>query len=165
MAREDTATLPATRPTSGFTDQLIEPLTRLRSEVDRLFQDFPYRMPAFQFGRLAGAMPFPAVQMSETDKAYKLSVEIPGMDPKDVDVTVADGMLVIKGEKKEEREEKEKDYLYSERSFGSFERRIELPAAADPEKIKAKSKDGVLQITIGKNAKAEQNKRRIEIQS
>lgn len=164
MATETTSKVPATRRALGLGDQLIEPFNRLRTEVDRLFEGFPARLPAFQLGKLGTALGFPAVEMKETDKAFKLSVEVPGVEAKDVDVTVDNGALVIKGEKKEEREEKEKGYYYSERSYGSFERRIELPPSADAEKIKAKAKDGVLQITIPKSPEAEKNTRRIAIE-
>lgn len=165
MAREDTLTAkaPARRPSSPFTESLIEPLSRLRTEVDRLFADFPSRWPRLEFAGLPAAMPVPAVDMTETDKAYKLSVEVPGIEPADIEVSVDGDMLVISGEKKEEREEKEKGYLYSERSYGAFERRIELPVGADAEAIKARVHKGVLRITLPKNDKAESGKRRITI--
>jgi len=156
--------LPA-KPSSGsFTDQLIEPFNRLRNEVDRLFDDFPTRFPSFQLGRLTAPLPYPAIEMKENDDSFKLTVEVPGIDAKDVEVTVDAGVLVIKGEKKEEREEKDKGYLYSERSYGAFERRIGLPANADAGGIKAKAKDGVLQITIAKSAKAQPNVQKIAIE-
>ena len=166
MPREDTITAktPARRAPQAFTDTLIEPLTRLRSEVDRLFEDFPARWPRFEFSRFA-TLPAPAVEMTETEKAYKLSIEVPGMDASEIDVTVEQDMLVISGEKKEEREEKEKGYLYSERSYGAFERRIELPPAADAAKIEAKVRKGVLQVTLPKSEVAANNKRRIEIKA
>ncbi len=157
--REPRRTLPT------FTDQLIQPLSRLRSEVDRLFEDFPARLPSFQFGRLTAALPMPAVEMTETDKGYKLSVEVPGMDASDIEVSIDDRTLVITGEKKEEREEKEKDYVYSERSYGSFERRIALPAAADTETIKAKVRKGVLQVSLRKDESASRAARKIAIET
>ncbi|HET9428901.1 MAG TPA: Hsp20/alpha crystallin family protein [Allosphingosinicella sp.] len=144
---------------------MIEPLSRLRNEVDRLFDDFPMRWPTFQLGPLSTSLPTPAVQMTETSKAFKLSVEVPGMEPGDIDVSVVDNMLVISGEKKEEREEKEEGYLYSERSYGAFERRIELPAGVDSGSIKAKVRKGVLQITLEKDASAENRKRRIAVET
>lgn len=155
---------PARRSLTTFTDQLVEPLTRLRSEVDRLFDDFPARWPTFQLGRFAPAA-IPAVEMTETDKAYKLSVEVPGMEAGDVEVSVVDDMLIISGEKKEEREELEKDYRYTERSYGAFERRIQLPGDADPHKIEAKVRKGVLKITLSKDRKASDKRRRIAVES
>jgi HSP20 family protein len=157
--------LPATRGAASFTDQLIEPLNRLRSEVDRLFDDFPVRFLTFPLGLSATKLPFPAVEMKENTTGFKLSVEVPGIDAKDVDVTIDEGVLVIKGEKKQEREEKEKGYLYSERSYGSFERRIALPANANAQEVKARAKDGVLQITIGKIEKPVESGRKIAIET
>jgi HSP20 family protein len=110
-------------------------------------------------------MPVPAMEMTETDKAYKLSVEVPGMEASDIEVHVEEDALVVSGEKKEEREEKERDYYRSERSYGSFERRIALPPGADAQKIKAKAQNGVLNVTLPKSAKAEAQKRRIEIEA
>jgi HSP20 family protein len=143
-----------------FTEQLIEPFTHLRTEVDRLFEGFPFRLPRLKLGRFAMA---PALEMSETDKAYKITAELPGMEPENVDVTFDDGVLRIAGEKKEQREENERGYRLSERSYGAFERLIELPAAADPGKIDAKFKNGVLTVTIAKNSEEKRNVRRIKI--
>lgn len=156
-----TAPLPAQR-TSAFTDQLIEPLTRLRGEVDRLFEDFPFRMPTLRFAAEA-TLPVPAVEMTETKKAYKITVELPGIDPGDVEVTIEDGMLRIAGEKKTERDEDEKGYRISERSYGAFERLLRLPAAADTDAIKARTRHGVLTVTIPKDRKLEQKARRVTI--
>jgi HSP20 family protein len=105
----------------------------------------------------------PVVEMTETDRAYKLSVEVPGVEPAEIDVFVDGDMLVIAGEKKDEREETEQGYRYSERSYGAFERRIGLPADADPDAIKADVRKGVLKITVPKNDKAPGRKRRIAI--
>lgn len=155
----------ARRGYASFTDQLVEPLTRLRGEVERLFDDFPSRWPAFGFGGVVASLPTPAIEMKETAKAYKLTVEVPGMEPGDIDVAVDDHMLVISGEKREERDEKEEGYLYTERSYGAFERRIALPAAADAGRIEAKVKKGVLEIRLPKSGKAESGKRKVEIKA
>jgi HSP20 family protein len=167
MPRQDEISVkaPTRRAVPALTDSLIEPLSRLRNEVDRLFDDFPARWPSFQFGRFAPSMLMPAAEMTETEKAYKLSVEVPGMDAGDIEVSVEDNMLVVSGEKKEEREEKEKGYSYSERSYGAFERRIELPSGVDPDKIKAEVRNGVLRITLAKDQKAAASKRRVEIKA
>jgi HSP20 family protein len=164
MDRQDTATVPApeTRPPPSFTDQLIEPLSRLRSEVDRLFDDFPFRLPSMPFSGLMPAAP--AVEMKETAKSYKITAELPGMEPEDVEVSFEDGMLRIAGEKKEEREENERGYRLSERRYGAFERVVQLPAAADRDGIKAKFKNGVLTVTVQKDGKAERQPRRIAVE-
>ena len=151
----------------SFTEQMFEPISRLRGEIDRLFEDFPARWPALQLDRLTPRLqiPVPAMEMTETGKAYKISVEVPGMEAKDIEVSVEDEMLVISGEKTDEREEKERDCYRSERSYGAFERRVALPSAADADKIKATTKNGVLQITLPKDEKAAAKKRKIEIQA
>ena len=151
------------RMTPGFTEQLLEPLSWLRGEVDRLFDDFPTRATPFHFGR-AMTRPIPAIEMTETKDAYKLSAELPGIDAKDVDITVANGILSISGEKKEEREEKEEGFMFAERSYGAFERRIELPEAADASKVKARFKNGVLTVTVPKNMAVEAEKHHVTIE-
>jgi len=166
MPREDTTTMPAPttsrRTSPSFTDQLIEPLSRLRGEVDRLFDDFPFRLPSLRLG--LGLPMTPALEMTETKKAYKISAELPGLDPAAVEISVDNGMLRISGEKKEEREEDEEGYRLSERSYGAFERMISLPEGADPDKINARCRNGVLTITIPKDEKAAKNARRIAVE-
>lgn len=152
----------AKRRLPDFTEQLIEPFTQLRGEVDRLFESFPLRMPSLRFSSLAAS---PAIDMTETDKAYKVTAELPGMDPENVEVTFDDGLLRISGEKREEREENEKGYRFSERSYGSFERVLELPAAAMGDKIKAKFKNGVLTVNVPKDNKALSKGKRIAIEN
>jgi HSP20 family protein len=159
--KQKTKTALATRQPGDFTEQLIEPFTQLKTEVDRLFESFPLRLPTFKLGRFASA---PALEMSETDKNYKITAELPGIDPENVDVTCEDGLLRIAGEKKQEREENERGYRLSERSYGAFERLLTLPSAADPEKINDRFKNGVLTVTIAKNGEEKQNVRRIKVQ-
>lgn len=154
----------ARRGVPSFTETLIEPLARLRSEVDRLFDDFPARWPTVRFALPSGLL-VPAVEMTETKKAYKLNIEVPGMDATDIEMHVQDGSILISGEKKERREEDEKGYSYSERSYGAFERRIELPPSADEKSIKAKVSRGVLEITVPKKPEAAGQRKRIEVES
>ena len=92
----------------------------------------------------------PRVDVEETEKELLVKADVPGVDLKDVEVTLVDGVLVLRGEKKEEREEKEKNYHRVERFVGEFYREIPLPPGADPEKIEAKGAKGVLVITIPK---------------
>ena len=79
---------------SDFTDQLIEPFNHLRTEVDRLFESFPFRLPTLSFKRFASA---PALEMTETDKAFKITAELPGIEPENVEVTFEEGLLRISG--------------------------------------------------------------------
>src|SRR3546814_10906309 len=111
MVRDDTTTsVPVRRPLPAFTEQLFEPFGKLRSEIDRVFEEFPSRMPAFRFGRLGWGAPVPALEITETYDAYKLTAEIPGMDAGTNEVTVAHGILPLNGRNKEVREETEQDY-------------------------------------------------------
>jgi HSP20 family protein len=101
----------------------------------------------------------PEVDVTETDKEVRVSAELPGVDEKDVDVSLAEDTITIKGEKKAEKEEKEGGRRYVERSYGSFERRIALPCEVDPDKAKAEYKKGVLTITLQKSGKAASSKK------
>ena len=162
--KEMTSRLPtvARRRLPDFTDQLIEPFSQLRNEMDRLFDSFPLRLPTFRLARIAAV---PAIDMSETDKAYKVTAELPGMDAENVEVDYDDGLLRISGEKQEQREESERGCSFSERTYGSFERLIELPSAVQADKIKAKFKNGVLTVTVPKDEKAAKKGKRITIEN
>ena len=131
------------RSVSSPSLQPWQPLESLQREIDRLFEDFgqgvwqPFRHSLFgaelPWPREAtwGAMA-PAVDVAETEKAYEITAELPGMDEKNIEVKVTDGSLTIKSEKQEEKEEKKKDYYLHERRFGSFERSFGLPEGHSP---------------------------------
>lgn len=104
----------------------------------------------------------PAVDIRETKEAFVIEADIPGVDPKDIEVNMEDGVLSIRGEKESEKKEEHEGYKRVERSRGSFYRRFSLPDTADAEKISAKSRHGVLEITIPKQEKA--NPRKIAVQ-
>jgi len=145
--------------------QVLAPLARLREEMDQWLGDLPQLMQHLQTGKFRLPLAAPAVDMKETETGYQLTAEVPGIDAKDVDVSVVDGMIRIAGEKKEERQEKDRDYTYSERSYGTFERQIAAPPDADLQKIKAKVKKGVLEITLPKDKSAEDRKRQIPVEA
>src|SRR5262249_9969449 len=107
----------------------------------------------------------PAVDVIEGDKAYELTAELPGLDEKDIEVNVANGDLTIKGEKKEVREEKQKDYFISDRRYGSFERHFRLPGSVDADKIEATFKSGVLKVTLPKTEDAQKPAKKIEVKA
>ena len=167
MAREDiktkTPAVSAPAPAPSFTDQLVEPFSRLCSEIDRLFEDFPMRMPRIRM-ETGFQLAVPALEMTETKKAYKVTAELPGLEAKDVEVSVEDGMLRIAGEKRAERDEDEKGYRLSERSYGAFERLVRLPAGAEADKIKARYRHGVLTISIPKDGEETGRSRRIAVE-
>lgn len=96
----------------------------------------------------------PSADISESDTAYLIKAEIPGVNKEDVKVTIENGMLTIKGERKMEKEEKDKKFHRIERSYGSFMRSFRVPEDADESAVKAEFKDGVLNVTLSKSAKA-----------
>jgi HSP20 family protein len=100
----------------------------------------------------------PRIDVSETDKELQIKADLPGVDPKDVEITVRNGTLVFRGEKKEEHEEKKKDFHCVERFEGSFYREVPLPTGTDPEKITASSAKGVYTVTIPKMPQAQSKK-------
>jgi HSP20 family protein len=105
----------------------------------------------------------PAVDVVEKDKAYEITAELPGMDESNIDVKFSDGVLSIKGEKKEEKEERKKDQYLSERRYGSFQRAFRVPDGVDADKIEANFKNGVLTVTLPKTAEAVRSEKKIEI--
>lgn len=154
------------------------PLASLRSEIDQVFENFTRGWPSF--GRLMQFDPFrtmstkltlprmelsPDVDIAETDTAYEISAEIPGLDAKEINITLSDNVLTLKGEKKAEREEKKKDYYLSERSYGAFQRSFTLPNDADAEKIDTQFAKGVLKITVPKSVEAKAKTRKIEVKA
>lgn len=161
---EETLLAERSRQGTGLADYLREPFSRLRGEMDRMFDEFPPRFPIAHFGtRYLASLPVPALEMTETDEEYRLSVEVPGVAPGDIELSIEENTLILKGEKKDEREEKERDYSISERSYGAFERRVSLPPDSVTDKITADTDNGVLKIVIARDAKAATEKRKIEI--
>jgi HSP20 family protein len=139
----------------------LEPLHR---EIDRLFETFPTgAWPSFFRERGAGIVSMPAVDIVEKDNAYEIMAELPGLEEKNIDVKYADGMLTIRGEKEESREEKKKEYHLSERRYGSFHRSFGVPAGTDPERISASFSKGVLTVTLPKSAEARNKEKKIAV--
>jgi HSP20 family protein len=150
------------------------PLASLRREIDRLFEDFPFGGARRMLGRSVfdvepfwrGELTFgktPAVDIIEKDKEYEITAELPGLDENNVEVKFADGFLTIKVEKREEKEEKKKDYYLSERRFGSFQRSFQVPESVDADKIAASFKNGVLTVTLPKSPEAQKKEKNIAI--
>jgi HSP20 family protein len=139
------------------------PFMSLQREVDRLFEDFTRGFPALPSLTGNGASLMPSIDVTETDKEIEITAELPGLEEKDVQINVADNLLTIRGEKKAEKEEKDKNYRLVERSYGSFERTLELPGGVDADAIKASIAKGVLKVTVQKPAPAQSKK--IEVKS
>jgi len=125
------------------------PFNLMRREVDDMFRRF-FAEPVEEMSGLTVHEWAPSVDVEESEKEVLVKADLPGVDPKDVEISVTEGALVLKGEKKEEREDKKKNYHRVERFVGKFYREIPLPAGADAEKITAASTKGVITITIPK---------------
>lgn len=157
--------------------EISHPFADLRVEMDRLLERFSTGFPSLSVGRdLIDWEPFrasfgslglaaPQVDVSETDKSYEISAELPGMAEKDINVELKDDVLTLSGEKKEESEKEEKDYHVSERRYGSFRRSFQLPSFVDQNKVSADFKNGVLKIAIPKSAAAEKKSRKIDVKT
>ena len=149
------------------------PFEGLRREVDRLFEDFtmspfmmPFRRPAFDlepFWQPESWVAVPAVDLIEHEKAFELTAELPGLDDKNIEVKVANGVLTIRGEKAEDKEEKNKDFHMRERRFGAFERAFRIPEIVDMDKIEATFKKGVLMVKMPKTAEAQKPVKKIAV--
>ena len=147
------------------------PFESLRREVEHLFDDFQLGAWRSPFGRTLfepfrrGEMGWktPAVDVVEKEKAYEITAELPGMDESNIDVKFSDGTLTIKGEKREEKEEKKKDFYLSERRYGSFQRSFSVPDGVDADKIEAGFKNGVLTVTLPKTPEAQKSEKKIAI--
>ena len=135
------------------------PFSFLQQEIDRLFEGFARNFPTFALTDTT----LPSMDVSETDKAIEIVAELPGLEKKDVELNLVNNLLTIRGEKKNQREEKNKDYHLLERSFGSFSRAVELPQGVDPEDISAEIANGVLKVTVKKPTPKQS--RQIEIKS
>lgn len=139
----------------------------LHREMDRLFEDLWRDRARFPFTKEIGPVSeaWPTVDEAEDEKGYRITVELPGMDEKDVEVTLGDGLLTIRGEKKQEQEEKQKDYYRKERSFGSFRRVLPVPGEVDENGIRASFNKGVLTVELPKTEEAQKKVKRIDIQA
>lgn len=132
-------------PFDFFRRSDIDPFDVLRRDIDRLFDLSTSR------GR---STVFPLIDVEEDDKQLTISAELPGVEEKDIKLSLNQGVLTIRGEKKQEKDVKEAGYHLVERSYGSFSRSLGIPFEADPQEVKADFKNGVLHITIPKSAVA-----------
>ncbi|WP_370050362.1 Hsp20/alpha crystallin family protein [Sinorhizobium fredii] len=157
-------------------EDMWSPLESLRREIDKLFETFRPAAWSVPFSRslLGFEMPSltgkewqiaPAVDLVEKDTEYEISAELPGLEEKNIEVKLSNGTLTIKGEKKEEKEEREKDYYLSERRFGSFQRRFQLPHGVDPDEIEATFTKGVLKLKLPKTPEAQKSEKKIAVRA
>jgi HSP20 family protein len=135
---------------------------RMRRDMDRFWDSF--LEGGLRKRTEEGKEWFPSLDVAETKNDLVVKAEVPGMDAKNIDISLSDGMLTIKGEKKEEKEEKEADYHLVERSYGAFTRSIRLPAEVQGDKINATYKNGVLKITLPKSEEAKKKEIKIKVE-
>jgi HSP20 family protein len=165
------------RVESSPASQTWHPLDSLRQDIDSLIDDFgrgywqPLRRSLLAAGPLVrreltwDASPMVSVDVVESDKAYEITAELPGMNEKNIEVNVANGCLTIKGEKQDEKEKKKKDYFLRERHFGAFERGFGIPDSVDADKIEAVFNKGLLTVTLPKKVEAQKPAKRVEVKA
>ena len=179
--------LPVKRESAPETTEAVRhPIGSLRREIDRLFDEFAGAWSQWPFGRRlfdqrvlaprdfeprlwregAGEISMPVVDIQENDQAWRICAELPGIDDKDIEVSVTDDSLAIRGEKKQSHDEREKGYALSERTWGAFERSFALPSGVDTAAIAAEFARGVLTVTLPKTPEAQRKQpRRIAIKA
>ena len=145
-------------------------LARMERDMERMFEDF-WTRPWFglgwprRFRALEEVAPrAPAIETYEEKDDVVVKAELPGMKKEDLELNISDNLLTIKGEKKKEEEVKEKGYYYSERSYGSFTRTVEIPKDVQTDKVKANFKDGVLEIRLPKTEEAKRKEVTIKVE-
>lgn len=177
MAKNDKATEVAVKKgnggpkkevSSGAAPRVLSPLRAWERDIERMLEDFPFRWPRlrqldeFRFPRELRIQP-PTLDMYEEKNDVVVKVEMPGMAKDDIEITLSDSTLTLKGEKRKEEEIKEKDYYRCEREYGSFLRTVELPAEVKTEGAKAVFKNGVLEVRLRKSAEAKQKKIQLQV--
>lgn len=169
---ESGATVPVKRTDKQFSfgeGPSHHPVVELRREMDRLFENAfrgfgPSAFRSEFFTPLtASGLLMPQVDIGASDKEYTITVEVPGVDEKDVKIEIANNTMTVRGEKKQEKEEKNKNYYRVERSYGSFQRLLSLPEDVNQEDIKATFKNGVLTIKMPRKTLPKSNVKQIEI--
>lgn len=148
------------RESDGRDVKELLPFNALQHEVNTIFDRF-FRDPWFGRSDLISGLSMdwaPSMDVAETDKEIQIRLEVPGVDPKNLDVNVSGNVLTVQGEKSEESRKEDKNFFHSERRFGSFRRSIELPSTVDIDTVSAEQKNGVVTITMQKTPSATSKK-------
>ena len=164
MADDGTSKGQGARVPSRYQD----PFQSFRSEMDRLFDDFLGGVPSltgFRQGLRQEQSITPALDVKENEKEILVKADLPGIDEKDISLTIHNGVLSLKGEKKSEQTSERDNYHISERSYGSFQRSIRLPETIDEDKVEARFDKGVLTVTIPKRPETVSAQKKIAIKS
>ena len=138
-----------------------DPFMTLHREMNRLFDDVFRGFDMAPLGSLGRTLSWPHVEVVDSDKDVRISAELPGLEDKDVEILMGDGVLTIRGEKRSETDDKER--AFSERHYGRFERRIPLAWEVEEDRIDASFRNGVLTVTMPKSAESKPNVKRIAI--
>lgn len=142
------------------------PLVSLQRDINHVFENFWQKVEDGWNGRDTMVGMFgPSTDVTDTDNSVNVSIELPGMTEKDIDISLSGNAMTIRGEKKIEHEEERKGVYMSERHYGSFYRTVPLPAGVDPEKAEAKFKNGVLTVILPKTEEALANIKRIPVKA
>lgn len=152
-------------PVKNGAESMWQPLARMRSDIDRVLDDFWGHPIGVNLTHRIQQLSGPALELKDKKNAFELVAEMPGMKAEDVELKLSQGILRLIGEKREKHEKKESGYVFSERRYGRFERSIELPRGINPEKVSAKMRDGILSVHIPKSAAAIEQSRKIPINS
>ncbi len=155
---------PADTPGNPF-DQFQYVFDRLLNQAFRGFDLFPSRFNQPVIPNMGDGILKPTLDLSASEKEYAITVEIPGVDEKDVKLEITDNHLTIRGEKKQEKEVSNKNYYRMERAYGSFQRILSLPEDVDQDNVTATFKKGVLTVTMPRKAHPETDVKQIEVQS
>lgn len=158
------ANIQVSKPASVSQRRVPDVFDALHGELDRVFRSLERSWPRWpSLLQEAPEVALPSVDVHENTNAITIEADLPGLDEKDVSVTLANGVLTIRGERRDEREEKDENYYLSERSFGSFERSLRLPDTVDESKIEASFDKGVLKVVAAKKPEAVKAEKKIEV--
>lgn len=145
---------------------MADPLSTFHGRIDDMFERFFDDFSLAPFSEWENGRNFhPHVDVAETDQEIKVTAELPGMEEKDIEVSLSHDRLTIRGEKKEEKEEKSQHYYHMERSYGSFQRSLPLPAEVEQDKVEAAFKNGVLTVKLPKTLEAQITSKIIPVKS
>jgi len=135
--------------------------SRFKNEIDRLFDNF---FDNFEFGKSSELFPVnPLADIEETDKKYIVNLDLPGIDKKDLKIQLENNQIIVKGEKKQQKDYKDSNMICTERSYGSFQRTFSLPSEVKPSEIEAEYKDGVLKISLPRSEEVKRKEIPIKI--
>ena len=151
-------------PTRWGRDEDQDPFTTVRRQIDRLFDDLTGRIPT-AIQSMRGGPIRPVMDVDESEDALELTAELPGVSEKDLDITLHDNVLTIRGEKRAEERKESQNARVVERTYGSFERSLMLPFEADPDRIEADFENGVLRVRVPKPEESQRGARRINVRA